>query len=106
MFDIGFGEMILLAAIALIAIGPKQLPQVARTVGKLIGELQKLLKEVTTTMVDASTQTDQTIRKVQDDIARLGSQPVVKASPPQAAQSEQNAPVQTLTQDKTNQENR
>lgn len=41
MFDIGFGEMIMLAVIALIAIGPKQLPAVARTVGRMLNEFKR-----------------------------------------------------------------
>lgn len=41
MFDIGMGEMLLLAAIALIAIGPKQLPEVARVIGRTLNELKR-----------------------------------------------------------------
>ena len=52
MFNIGFGEMIILLAIGLIVIGPKQLPQVARTVAKLIGELRKAFNDVKTTVGD------------------------------------------------------
>ena len=33
MFDIGFSELVIISLIALIAIGPKRLPQVARTEG-------------------------------------------------------------------------
>ncbi len=49
MFDIGFSEMLLLAAIALIAIGPKQLPEVARTVGRLIND-ESLFKNAKLTL--------------------------------------------------------
>ena len=68
MFDIGFGEMVLLAAIALIAIGPKQLPEVARALGKLIGEFKKTVGEVTSTVATAREETDRAIRKVTDDL--------------------------------------
>lgn len=68
MFDIGFGEMLLLAAIALIAIGPKQLPEVARAVGKLLGEIKKTMGEVTSTVASAREETDRAIRKVTDDL--------------------------------------
>lgn len=68
MFDIGFGEMILLAAIALIAIGPKQLPEVARTVGKLLGEFKKAVGDVTSTVANAREETDRAIRKVTSDL--------------------------------------
>lgn len=69
MFDIGFGEMILLAAIALIAIGPKQLPDVARAVGKLIGEFKRTVGDVTSTMATARNETDKALRQVSDDLA-------------------------------------
>ena len=41
MFNLGFSEMILLGAIALIFIGPKQLPQMARTIARLLNELKR-----------------------------------------------------------------
>ena len=37
MFDIGFSEMMLIAVIALIVLGPEKLPRVARTAGHLLG---------------------------------------------------------------------
>lgn len=71
MFDIGFGEMVLLAAIALIAVGPKQLPEVARTVGKLLGELKKAVGDVTSTVANAREETDRAIRKVTSDLTNV-----------------------------------
>ncbi|MDX9732110.1 MAG: twin-arginine translocase TatA/TatE family subunit [Bdellovibrionales bacterium] len=68
MFDIGFGEMIVLAAIALIAIGPKELPAVARAVGRLIGEFKRTVGDVTTTVAQARNEADQAIRKVTDGL--------------------------------------
>lgn len=35
MFDIGFSELMVIAVVALIVIGPERLPKVARTVGLL-----------------------------------------------------------------------
>jgi sec-independent protein translocase protein TatB len=46
MFNIGMSEFIVLAALALIFIGPKQLPEVARTVGRLLNELKRVGEEV------------------------------------------------------------
>lgn len=70
MFDIGFSEMIMLAAIALIAIGPKQLPEVARTIGKLIGEVKKAVGDVTDTVANARNETDRALRNVSDDLIK------------------------------------
>lgn len=41
MFNMGISEMAIIAGLALILIGPKQLPEVARTVGRLLNELRR-----------------------------------------------------------------
>ncbi len=41
MFGIGFGEMLVIAVILLIAVGPRQLPSLMKTVGKGIREVRK-----------------------------------------------------------------
>ena len=46
MFDIGFSEMMLIAVVALIVIGPERLPRVARTMGHLFGRLQRYVNDV------------------------------------------------------------
>ena len=37
MFDIGYSELLMIAVVALVVIGPKDLPNVMRTVGKWVG---------------------------------------------------------------------
>jgi sec-independent protein translocase protein TatB len=46
MFDIGFSELLLIAIVALIVIGPQQLPRVARTLGHLFGRMQRYVNDV------------------------------------------------------------
>lgn len=46
MFDIGFSEMIVVAIIALIVLGPEKLPKVARTAGHLLGRMQRYVNDV------------------------------------------------------------
>lgn len=46
MFDIGFSELIVIAVVALIVIGPERLPKVARTAGHLLGRLQRYVSDV------------------------------------------------------------
>ena len=48
MFDIGFGEMMVCAIVALVVIGPEKLPRVARTLGHLFGRLQRYVAQVKT----------------------------------------------------------
>src|SRR5438067_9959365 len=46
MFDIGFSELLVIGIVALIVIGPQKLPGVARTVGNLLGRLQRYVADV------------------------------------------------------------
>ncbi len=46
MFDIGFSELLVIGIVALIVIGPQKLPRVARTVGHLLGRLQRYVADV------------------------------------------------------------
>lgn len=52
MFNMGLTEMLLLAAIALIVIGPKQLPEVARVIGRLMNEFKRATSDFTSTLTD------------------------------------------------------
>jgi sec-independent protein translocase protein TatB len=45
MFDIGWSELMVIAVVALIAIGPKELPGVLRSVGQWIGKARKMAAE-------------------------------------------------------------
>ncbi len=46
MFDIAFSELILIALVALVVIGPERLPRLARTAGHLLGRLQRYVGDV------------------------------------------------------------
>jgi sec-independent protein translocase protein TatB len=45
-FDIGFSEMMVIAVVALVVIGPERLPKVARTVGHMLGRMQRYVNDV------------------------------------------------------------
>jgi len=46
MFDIAFSELVVVALVALIVIGPERLPKVARTAGHLWGRVQRYVHNV------------------------------------------------------------
>jgi sec-independent protein translocase protein TatB len=46
MFDIAFGELMIIGVVALIVIGPEKLPRVARTLGHLAGRVQRYVTDV------------------------------------------------------------
>ncbi|MGH8720771.1 MAG: Sec-independent protein translocase protein TatB, partial [Burkholderiales bacterium] len=45
-FDLGFTELMVIALVALVVIGPERLPRVARTLGHLAGRLQRYVADV------------------------------------------------------------
>jgi len=45
-FDVGFSELMVIAVVALVVIGPERLPKVARTMGHLFGRLQRYVNDV------------------------------------------------------------
>lgn len=46
MFDIGFSELLLIAVVALVVIGPERLPGVARNIGRFTGRLQRYVNDI------------------------------------------------------------
>lgn len=46
MFGLGMPEILLILAIALIVIGPQKLPEVAKTLGKAMGEFKRSAQEL------------------------------------------------------------
>jgi len=58
MFGIGFPELLLILAIALIVIGPKRLPDVARALGRGLGEFKRATDEMKQTFRDVPTPKD------------------------------------------------
>ncbi|HYY36234.1 MAG TPA: Sec-independent protein translocase protein TatB [Xanthobacteraceae bacterium] len=45
MFEIGWGELLIIGVVALIAIGPKELPTVLRTLGQWTNKLRRMASE-------------------------------------------------------------
>lgn len=62
MFNMGFTEMLFIAGLALILIGPKQLPEVARNIGRLLNELRRSTN-VFTEELKSQTSMDSQVRR-------------------------------------------
>jgi sec-independent protein translocase protein TatB len=45
-FDVSFSELLVIAVVALLVIGPEKLPKVARTVGAFTGRMQRYVAQV------------------------------------------------------------
>lgn len=66
MFDIGFSELLVIAIVALVVIGPERLPKVARTAGHLLGRLQRYVNDVKSD-INREMQLDE-LKKLQADV--------------------------------------
>ncbi|MGL4974182.1 MAG: Sec-independent protein translocase protein TatB, partial [Bosea sp. (in: a-proteobacteria)] len=45
MFDIAWSELMVIGAVALVVIGPKDLPKALRTVGEAVGKVRRMASE-------------------------------------------------------------
>ena len=70
MFGIGMPEMLLILAVALIVIGPKKLPDLAKSLGRAMGEFKKATSEIKQSIgVDADfKEVKETFTDIQKDI--------------------------------------
>jgi sec-independent protein translocase protein TatB len=75
MFGIGMPEMILILAVALIVIGPKKLPDLARSLGKAMGEFKKATSDLKESM-----QIDTELKEVKSAFNDIGKTESVKDS--------------------------
>ena len=88
MFDVGFSELMVIALVALIVIGPERLPRVARTLGALLGRAQRYvndvkadiqrevdldeLKNIKSTFQDAAKSVEQSVSQVGAELQATG----------------------------------
>ncbi|HET7192513.1 MAG TPA: Sec-independent protein translocase protein TatB [Pseudolabrys sp.] len=69
MFDIGWGELVVIGIVALIAIGPKELPTVLRTLGQYMGKVRRMAAEFQGQFQDALREAEMAdLKKHADDI--------------------------------------
>ena len=66
MFDIGMTEMLVVGVVALIVVGPKDLPVMFRRVGQFVGKAKGMAREFSSAMNDAADQTG--VREMTTDL--------------------------------------
>lgn len=54
MFDLGWTELLLIGIVALIVVGPKDLPVLFRNIGRFVGKAKGMAREFTRAMEDAA----------------------------------------------------
>lgn len=69
MFDVGFSELVVIAIVALVVLGPKRLQEVARTTGRWTARLRRFVEDVKRDVDREMRQEDLAeLRKVQQEI--------------------------------------
>ncbi|HEX6256717.1 MAG TPA: Sec-independent protein translocase protein TatB [Euzebyales bacterium] len=66
--DVGFMELMMLAVLALLIFGPERLPQIARTVGRVVGQIKHEASATFSTLRD-EVELDE-LRSISSDLRR------------------------------------
>ena len=83
MFNIGTGEMIVIAVVALLVLGPQRLPELARGIGKFIREFRRQTDDVRNVVEREFYRMDQEVMKPVNEAVQA---PQVQAAPDAVAQ--------------------
>lgn len=95
MFDIGASELLVVGVVALVVIGPKELPGVLRTVGKTIGNIRKMAGEFQSQFSEAMREAE--MEEARKKVSEIGDSvksaldadtppPATSATPPSEAE--------------------
>jgi sec-independent protein translocase protein TatB len=77
MFDIGWSEMAIIVVVALLVIGPRDLPKVLRTMGRYVGKIRSMAREFQDSIDEAVREAE--LDEVKKQIEQAGRMDVKKA---------------------------
>ncbi len=69
MFDFDAGKLILIGIVALIVIGPKDLPRVLRELGRAVGKMRRMATEFQGQFMEAVREAD--MADIKDEVSKL-----------------------------------
>ena len=72
MFNIGFTEFLAIGVVALLVIGPKQLPEVAKVVGRLLSELKKATQDLSGGLLEVTQEVKESIDETHTELVSEG----------------------------------
>ena len=74
MFDLGWSELFIVAVIALVVVGPKDLPGLLAKVGRFVGKARAMANQFQTVMMDAAREAElDEIKKELNQAQSIGS---------------------------------
>ncbi|WP_346796270.1 Sec-independent protein translocase protein TatB [Halomonas sp. Bachu 37] len=93
MFDMGFLELLIIAVVGLLVLGPERLPKAARTLGLWIGKIKRTVsgmqreinaqleaEELRQKLNEQHKKLDDSLQKAKRDVESLGDSPAAKPS--------------------------
>lgn len=89
MFNIGFSELLLVLLVAFLVVGPKDLPKVARWLGRAVKKSRRLLNEIK--KESGWDELEKEVRDVQHDVKDAAKQGDVSAELREAKKSVQDS---------------
>jgi sec-independent protein translocase protein TatB len=80
MLDFGAGELVVIGVVALVAIGPKELPGLLRTIGQMVGKMRRMAGDFQGQFNDAMREADMAdaqkmISDLQKDVSGISIEP-------------------------------
>jgi len=88
MLDIGWQELLVIGVLALLVVGPKELPGLLRTVGQWAGRARSVAREFQRSMEDAAREADLTelkeLQNARRDLQKMTSVNVIDNTKPKA----------------------
>jgi sec-independent protein translocase protein TatB len=111
MLDIGWQELLVIGVIALLVVGPKELPGLLRTVGQWAGRARSVARDFQRSMEDAAREADldelKNFQNIKRDVEKMGridhaeqarrAQPQKKSTPAAAPETTESATVASET---------
>jgi sec-independent protein translocase protein TatB len=91
MFGLGFGEMVIIAIVALLFLGPEKLPEAARAIGKGIRDLRKQTRDLQDT-IEKDTEIGEAVRDLKLALSGVDPPRPRPAPPPRPQRPEVTAP--------------
>ena len=78
MFDIGWSEILVIAVVAIVVVGPKELPRMLRTFGKTMGQVRRMAN-------DFKRQFDEALREAEREVGLEDTKKQLQAIADEAA---------------------
>ncbi|HUD51584.1 Sec-independent protein translocase protein TatB [Parvibaculum sp.] len=97
MFDIGWSELLLVAVLALVFIGPKDLPRVMRTAGRYVGKMRAMAREFQQSFEDLARESE--LEELRKQVAELRGEAMRPLTDMQKSVEMPNTPAAVSTKD-------